>query len=196
MLKKLFPLLLVTLALTPAVFSQNTGFQAPVAVKLGEAEDIEEIFRPRRVPEKESDVAAAVVVNTRSVERIAFEMINSTRVEMGLSPLTWNEDIASVAREHSQNMAEFRFFSHRGLDNKMVSDRADAKGVRKWRAIGENIAYNRGYQDPVAKAVQLWLNSSSHKSNMLDPNWRESAVGVAIASDGSYYFTQVFLVKR
>lgn len=196
MLKKLFPLLLVTLALTPAVFSQNTGFQAPVAVKLGEAEDIEEIFRPRRVPEKESDVAAAVVVNTRSVERIAFEMINSTRVEMGLSPLTWNEDIASLAREHSQNMAEFRFFSHRGLDNKMVSDRADAKGVRKWRAIGENIAYNRGYQDPVAKAVQLWLNSSSHKSNMLDPNWRESAVGVAIASDGSYYFTQVFLVKR
>ncbi|MBX3292451.1 MAG: CAP domain-containing protein [Acidobacteria bacterium] len=200
MLKKLFPVLLfvaVFTVLTPAAFAQNANnFQSPVALKLGEAEDIEEIFRPRRVPEKESDVAASVVVNTKTVERIAFEMINRTRVEMGLSPLAWNEDIAAVAREHSQNMAEFRFFSHRGLDNKMVSDRADAKGVRKWRAIGENIAYNRGYQDPVAKAVQLWLNSSSHKSNMLDPNWRESAVGVAIAEDGSYYFTQVFLVKR
>jgi uncharacterized protein YkwD len=197
MLKRLFPVLVIAVVLTPAVFAQNTdNFPSPVAFKLGEAEDIEEIFRPRRVPEKDSGVAAAVVVNTKTVERIAFEMINRTRVEMGLSPLVWSEEIAAVAREHSQNMAEFRFFSHRGLDNKMVSDRADARGLRKWRAIGENIAYNRGYDDPVAKAVQLWLGSSSHKSNMLDPNWRESAVGVAIADDGSYYFTQVFMVRR
>jgi uncharacterized protein YkwD len=197
MLKRSFFLLAIAVVLAPAAFGQNANnFQSPVALKLGEADDIEEIFRPRRVPEKDADVAAAVVVNTRTVERIAFEVINRTRVEMGLQPLAWNEEIAEVAREHSQNMAEFRFFSHRGLDNKMVSDRADARGIRKWRAIGENIAYNRGYQDPVAKAVQLWLNSASHKSNMLDPNWRESAVGVAVADDGSYYFTQVFLVRK
>ena len=92
-------------------------------------------------------------------------------------------------------MAEFSFFSHRGLDNKMVSDRADDSGLRKWRAIGENIAFNRGYQDPITKAVELWLDSPSHRHNMLDAGWLESAIGVAVAADGSYYFTQVFLKK-
>jgi uncharacterized protein YkwD len=193
MLKKLFPFILFTVVLTPAVFSQNNNFQAPVALKLGEAEDIEEIFRPRRVPETEAGVAASVVVNTASVERIAFEMINRTRVELGLQPLAWNEEIAAVAREHSQNMAQFRFFSHRGLDNKVVSDRADARGVRKWRAIGENIAFLHGYVDPAASAVEKWMQSPSHRRNLLNPTWTNSAVGIAVADDGAYYLTQVFL---
>ena len=30
-------------------------------------------------------------------------------------------------------MAEYRFFSHKGLDNKYVSDRADAAHVGAWR---------------------------------------------------------------
>ena len=82
-----------------------------------------------------------------------------------------------------------------GLDNKMVSDRADDRGVRNWQSIGENIAYARGFSDPIGKTVQLWLDSPSHRDNLLDSNWQESAVGVAVAEDGSYYFTQVFLRK-
>jgi uncharacterized protein YkwD len=27
----------------------------------------------------------------------------------------------------------------------------------------------------------------------MDKNWKESAVGVAVGGDGSFYFTQVFL---
>ena len=132
---------------------------------------------------------------TASAERLAFDIVNQKRAENGLAPLTWSDDIATIARLHSQNMAEFNFFGHRGLDNKMVSDRADDNGVKKWRSIGENIAYNRGYQDPVTKAVELWLASPSHNHNMMDLNWKESAIGVAIAEDVSYYFTQVFLKK-
>jgi uncharacterized protein YkwD len=151
--------------------------------------------RPRVVREKASAVKAAVIVNTVSLERNAFAMLNQKRASYGLLPLAWNAELAAVARVHSQNMAEFSFFSHKGLDGKMVSDRADATGVGKWRSIGENIAYNRGYQDPVSKAVELWLESPSHRHNLLDDNWKESAVGIAVAPDGSYYFTQVFLKK-
>jgi uncharacterized protein YkwD len=93
-------------------------------------------------------------------------------------------------------MAEYSFFSHKGLDSKMVSDRADELGSRQWRAIGENIAFNRGFQDPISKAVDLWLDSPSHRRNLLDPNWKESAVGIAVAGDGSYYLTQVFWVRK
>ena len=48
---------------------------------------------------------------------------------------------------------------------------------------------------PVALAVELWLDSPSHRRNMMDAGWKESAIGVAVAEDGSYYFTQVFLKK-
>jgi uncharacterized protein YkwD len=167
-------------ALTIGVSAQSNNFQPD---------------RPRIVPEMASGVKASVIVNTLSLEQTAFDLLNQKRIENGLRPLDWNDKLASVARSHSQNMADFNFFSHRGLDNKMVSDRADDAGMGKWQAIGENIAYNRGYQDPISKAVELWLDSPSHRRNLLDNNWKETAVGIAVASDGSYYLTQVFLKK-
>ena len=153
------------------------------------------ISRPRVLNTKASGVKSSVIVNTVLLERAAFNVLNQKRAEKGESPLVWSEQLAAVARIHSENMAEFNFFSHRGLDGKMVSGRADDLGVGKWRSIGENIAFSRGFADPVAKAVQLWLDSPAHRQNLLDINWSESAVGIAAAPDGSYYFTQVFLRK-
>jgi len=136
-----------------------------------------------------------VHANTVSLERVAFNVLNQKRAENGLSPLAWNEKLAGVARLHSHNMAEFSFFSHKGLDGKMAAERANQMGVKQWRSIGENLAFSHGFQDPVAHAVRLWLDSPAHRQNLLDGNWKETAVGIAVAEDGSYYFTQVFLRK-
>jgi len=130
------------------------------------------------------------------LERQAFQLINEKRREQGLKLLEWNESIAKIARLHSENMANYKFFSHTGLDGSIVSDRADKSGLGKWRAIGENIAYNRGYQQPIEFSVERWMQSPSHKRNLLDEQWRESAVGIAVTPDGTYYFTQVFLLRK
>ena len=190
MQKKLLTVLGLFAALAASTFAQTNSFQTPIAIKV-----LADLDGSRVAAEKASGVKASVIVNTARLEQIAFEIINQKRAENGLEPLVWSEDVAAIARQHSQNMAEFQFFSHRGLDNKMVSDRADDRGLRNWQAIGENIAFNRGFQDPTAKAVQLWLDSPTHRYNLLDSSWQESAVGVAVAEDGSYYFTQVFLRK-
>lgn len=193
MYKKLFLFLGLLAVLSAASFAQTNNFQTATRVTAGsETSDPLGLFDS---DDQAAAVKASVVVNMAGVERAAFDMINQQRARNGQRPLAWSDELAAVARVHSQNMAEFKFFGHRGLDNKMVSDRADAQGLGKWRAIGENIAFNRGYQDPTAKAVQLWLDSPGHRRNMLDSNWKESAVGVASADDGSYYFTQVFLKK-
>jgi len=167
-------------AMAISAFSQANNFQPD---------------RQRIAPGTASGVKASVIVNTVSLEQTAFDLLNQKRIENGLRPLVWNDKLASIARQHSQNMAEFKFFSHRGRDDKMVSDRADDVGMGKWRAIGENIAFNRGYQDPIGKAVDLWLDSPSHKRNLLDNNWKETAIGIAVTADGEYYLTQVFLKK-
>lgn len=195
--KKLFLFLGIFVAFATSAFSQINNFPTTVPVNYvtgGTAPD--ELSRPRVAVDKAAEVKASVIVNIGSVERIAFRLLNQKRAENGLKALMWSDDLERVARIHSQNMADFKFFSHRGIDGKMVSDRADCLGVGNWRSIGENIAYNRGYSDPIEKAVELWLDSPSHRHNLMDENWKESAIGVAIAADGSYYFTQVFLLKK
>jgi uncharacterized protein YkwD len=197
--KKLFLFLALLAASATVSFAQANNFQALTAIKLAAGGPVSDPFGLLEGDEDEGEKASAVkssvFVNMASAERLAFDLINQKRTENGLRPLEWSDEIAMVARIHSQNMAEFKFFGHRGLDNKVVSDRADQMKLGRWRAIGENIAYNRGYKNPVEKAVDNWLNSQSHRHNLLNSDWKESAVGVAVADDGSFYFTQVFLRK-
>lgn len=128
-----------------------------------------------------------------ALERRLLEMVNDRRRQYGLPAIAWSSDAARIARLHSQNMAAFNFFSHEGRDGKRVSERADAGGLRKWHALGENIAYNRGYGAPLESAVQSWMNSAGHRENILSNRWEQSGVGIALTADGTYYFTEVFL---
>lgn len=170
-----------------ALLSGSIFGQTSVPIRLASADNVENVFRPRVV---------TTHVNVVSLERQAFDLVNKKRKENGVQPLIWNDQLESVAKVHSDSMAEYQFFSHKGLDNKYVGDRADAAHVGSWRAIGENIAVNRGYADPVGSAVELWLESPGHRRSLLDNNWSESAIGVSVAQDGSYYFTQVFLTRK
>ena len=169
------------------LLSTTSFAQTAVPIRLASADNIEDLFSPR---------PTTTNFNADSLERQAFVLVNKKREENGLRDLEWNDQLEAVAKLHSGNMAEYRFFSHKGLDNKYVSDRADAAHVGGWRSIGENIAFMRGYSDPVSMAVDLWLDSPAHRRNMMDPNWNESAIGVGVAQDGSVYFTQVFLTRK
>lgn len=133
--------------------------------------------------------------NLSALERLAFDILNEKRAANGLEALIWNEDIARVARIHSVNMARYKFFSHAGQDGTMVNNRADALGISHWRSIGENIAFNQGFKMPVESACEQWMQSASHRENILDKRWKETGIGIAVAPGGTYYFTQVFMLK-
>lgn len=155
------------------------------------------IPRPRIHAEKsESKPNVLTALTVLDLERQAFQLINEKRQEQGLKPLEWNETVAKIARIHSQDMANNKFFGHTGHDGSSVDDRADSIGLNKWRAIGENIAYNRGFAQPVEFAVERWMQSPKHKQNLLDDRWQESAIGIAVTQEGTYYFTQVFLLRK
>lgn len=128
--------------------------------------------------------------------RQVFDRLNQKRVEIGLSELEWSDKLADLARVHSDDMAVHDFFNHRGSDGSMVDQRADRLHLGGWAGIGENIAYMRNFADPAATAIEKWLESPSHRANMLGPQWKETGVGVAVTKDGKYYFTQVFLLRK
>jgi len=178
-------LLLTVLALATAAISQNNSATSLVGVSTSATADL---ARTRYVVATD---AAAV----SSVEKEAFDLINKKRSDAGLEPLVWNEQLAALAREHSDDMAEFKYFSHKGTDGTMVDARADKLGIINWSAIGENIAFNRGYSDAASFAVSCWMESPGHRQNILDKRWNQSGIGAAILPDGTYYFTQVFLLR-
>ena len=127
------------------------------------------------------------------LERRVFALINAQRIQNGLKPLIWNELAAETARLQSRNMASYNFFNHVGVDGKRVDDRADSVGLHKWRMIGENLAYNRGFSNPIERVVESWMKSTEHSKNVLRKNWRESGVGISVTPNGTYFFTQVFI---
>jgi len=130
----------------------------------------------------------------RDLEHNVLDLINKQRVENNLPPLAWNHQVAEIARLHSRDMGWNNYFNHRGLDGKMVSDRAETSGI-EWHMIGENIAMLGGFSDPIDHVVEGWMQSPGHRKNILDPRWKETGIGIFITANGTYYFTQVFLCK-
>ena len=136
---------------------------------------------------------SATAVGATGDERRAFDLINRERQRRGLSPLTWDGGLIRLARYHSQNMARGGFLSHVDREGLDLKARAQVFGLHGWRTIGENIAYNQGYDDPTAFAVERWMVSEKHRENAMSGEYTHAAVGIARASDGTYYFTQVFM---
>jgi len=130
-----------------------------------------------------------------NLERTAFKFINEKRRDNGLDDLVWSEQAAKLARVHSENMAKYNFFSHTGLNGRMIDQRALDFGLDDWKSIGENIAFCKGFSNPADFVVQRWMLSDGHRRNLLNRTWKESAIGMAKSEDGRYYFTQVFIVK-
>jgi uncharacterized protein YkwD len=129
------------------------------------------------------------------IEKRAFELTNAAREGYGLMPLAWDPELCVMARMHSESMGRLGFFSHETPEGLRMTDRARALGISHFRMLGENIAYNQGFEDPGGFAVEEWLLSPGHRANILRTEFRQSAIGVFIATDGTVYLTQEFITR-
>jgi uncharacterized protein YkwD len=136
-----------------------------------------------------------VPVEPNDIERRAFEQTNAARIQHGLPPFTWDSDVCRMARTHSESMSRQGFFAHVTPEGLKLRDRARVAGILQYVVLGENIAYNQGYDDPGAFAVERWMLSSKHRANILSPEFRGMAIGSFVAADGSVYLTQTFITR-
>lgn len=193
----IFPILLVIAFITiiPETFAQTPNAvtaTALVIVPSGAAP----ASRPRPVssPAIENLNGPSLSEATAS-ERRAFELINEARQSKGLSPLTWDPQLCLMARAHSEDMMQRRFFSHETPEGRDATDRAHAFGIADFQILGENIASNQGFEDPGALAVEEWMRSSGHRANILNPKFQRSAIGVSVGADGTVFLTQDFITR-
>ena len=139
--------------------------------------------------------AAPTLAEASDIERRAFEQTNQERIKNGLPALEWDGDVCRMARTHSESMSRLNFFAHVTPDGLRLRDRARAAGILTYTVMGENIAYNQGYEDPGAFAVERWMASAKHRANILSTEFRAMAIGTYIAADGSVFLTQTFITR-
>ena len=129
-----------------------------------------------------------------ALEKECLQQVNMVRQAHGLFTLDFDEELLEVARGYSRRMAEEKFFAHEDPEGRTVRQRVDRAGI-KWQMVGENLAYSNGYLSPVAASLHGWMESEPHKRNMLDPDFRQTAIGAWISSNGTVYFTEIFLKR-
>ena len=135
-----------------------------------------------------------VIINTerKSIEQLekeVFALVNTERTQRGLSELEWSDELADVARLHSQDMVDNDYFSHSSLNGNSFSDRMNIADI-SWRSAGENIAMGSITAEDV---MNQWMNSDGHRKNILNSGFKKLGVGLAISPKGGYYWTQCFI---
>jgi uncharacterized protein YkwD len=109
-------------------------------------------------------------------------LINQKREDRGLSPLVMDSRLNQSARRHSADMTCNDFLSHTGSDGSTLSSRLlDAGYSYSWAA--ENIAAGSSSDFSAQAVVSLWMQSSGHKKNLLNPNMIHIGVGFRYVVD-------------
>jgi uncharacterized protein YkwD len=163
---------------------KNDSFGAAAGRRAPAVSNDEGAARPRASLSASRDI--------ESLEQQCLDEVNDIRRVRHLPPLSFLEDLLPVAREYSRRMAEERFFSHTDPEGRSVRERVEEAEI-KWLMVGENLAYTNGYINPVAASLRGWMESPGHRRNILDRDFSRTAIGVWVSSDGTVYFTEIFL---
>ena len=124
--------------------------------------------------------------------RSVFDAVNRERVRRRGKALVWNEELAEAARRHSESMARNGFFSHVDPRRGDLGERLERAGIR-YSACAENIYTQTGGRDAVDAACAAWMKSAGHRANILNPQYRDTGIGVAVKKSGEWFLTQIFL---
>ena len=117
-------------------------------------------------------------------ENQVINLINKERTDRSLSALSQNTSLRLAARWHSEDMACNDFFSHTGSDGSTLSSRVLAAGYSySWAA--ENIAASSNCSFSAQSVVNMWMNSTGHRNNILSSNAVHIGVGFYCASDST-----------
>ncbi len=99
---------------------------------------------------------------------------NQKRIDSGLSPLSLNQTLSDAAYTKGKDMINRDYWAHVAPDGTQPWKFFKDFGY-SYRYAGENLA--RDFSS-ASSAVDAWMNSPSHKENILNPKYKEIGIGV------------------
>lgn len=125
-------------------------------------------------------------VCSRDEERM-LELLNKERTSRGLIPVTEDDALRSVGRDHSSDMLARGYFSHVTPDGIDPFQRMEKAGIT-YEYAGENLA--------LAPTVDIahtgLINSPGHRANILKPEYRKIGIGCVDGGLHGKMFSQEF----
>lgn len=108
-------------------------------------------------------------------EQELLTLVNNERVQKGLSPLKLNGELSSAAKGKALHMFANNYWAHFAPDGTSPWTFIRGSGYNYLYA-GENLA--KGFTTSET-AVKAWMNSPSHRENILSSNFKEVGFGVS-----------------
>jgi uncharacterized protein YkwD len=112
----------------------------------------------------------------------ASELINLTnqaRTNLGGNSLVTNTQLMSAAQAKAEDMARQQYFAHVAPDGTMGWDYMKQAGYA-YEVAGENLAVTNESAETV---VESWMNSPSHKANIVNESYQDIGIGMATYGD-------------
>ena len=116
-----------------------------------------------------------------STEAEVISKVNQIRVANGLNSLRYDASLEGAAAVRA-NETTARF-SHTRPDG------SDWYTVNPDLMYGENLA--KGYAS-ADSAVTAWMNSPTHKANIMDAEFTSGAIAIHVNSNGQWFWAQEF----
>jgi uncharacterized protein YkwD len=118
---------------------------------------------------------------TSDREQGLHDLINQARTSKGLGDLRLSDRLSKIARAHSADMAD----GAKVLYHSCLTCRLDSW---EWSIAGENV----GVAGTVGRVHRLFMQSPSHRANVLRSPFRTVGVGV-VEKGGRLWVTEIFL---
>ena len=128
-----------------------------------------------------------------TAETSLLTLTNQARAVAGLRALRKDTSLASVADWRSLDMLERDYFAHEiPPSGRMVFSELDRRKIC-YRLAGENIGWNTHPAAAAVGAIQgSFMNSPTHRSNIMGRAWDTAGVGAYLAPSGKWMFTVLF----
>ena len=128
-----------------------------------------------------SGVAAAPATEPTqlpTLEQNLRQEINAVRAEYGLRPLGPSHALTKAAESYTRTMLRKGFFDHNSPNGVTLAQRLKSRyspaGYARW-SVGENLL-SASAKIGAKRAVELWLNSPSHRENLLSPTFKQMGI--------------------
>lgn len=126
-------------------------------------------------PSSRVNQPATLAYSTEMSISALLSATNAQRASNGLGPLTLNSKLDSSAQAKANDMVSRDYWSHNTPDGQEPWIFFDSAGY-SYQKAGENLAYGFSTSDAT---VVGWMNSPSHRANILDTSYTEVGFGFA-----------------
>jgi uncharacterized protein YkwD len=139
--------------------------------------------------QSEAPLGARPAVTSRVTDKVV-DLTKLERTRNGRASLRADARLMHAAQIQAEQMARAGQLAHL-LPNAAYPSAGDrlAAADYHWQAYGENVALG---QSSAEKALDGWMHSRGHRTNILNPDFTEMGAGYAIDRAGRPYYVQVF----